>query len=124
MGRINVDKIKDNEYRYHETDPKNFDKIVNGGLKKSKGMYGNGVYFSPQKGKGEASGRGLVFRAKKDELKKLGYDEFPDEGWTEKDVPPDILEYEEDGRWITVKGGRHVFIKKGQTVGEAIKGKR
>jgi len=87
-------KGTDSVYRYHTTSPKAFSSIQKQGLKPSRGMYGKGVYFSPKVGAGESSGEGLIIRAKKDTLsKKYSYGEFTDEGWAEKTVMPEDLEY-------------------------------
>lgn len=93
-----------NKYRYHETSLENLEKIKDIGLKPSKGMSGKGVYFSPEIGKGEASGRGVILRTTKENLDTLKYNEFRniengkiDEGWTESSVPSEFLEYSKDG---------------------------
>jgi len=91
-------------YRFHETSLENLEKIRSRGLKTSEGQFGRGVYFSPEIGKGEASGRGLLLRAKVDDIKPLGFDEFVDvhtgkidEGFVERSVPSRLLEFSSDG---------------------------
>lgn len=84
------------DFRYHETSIKNLDSIKNDGLKPSNGQYGKGVYFAPEPGKQEATKVGVIIRVNKDELNKLDYNEFPEQGWTTKKVSPDVLEYSKD----------------------------
>jgi len=91
-----------NDYRYHETSPSALDSIIKSGLKPNRGQFGMGVYFSPEIGKGEAAGTGLLLRTTKKNLGKE-YQEFVDtttkkidEGWTTKNVPPELLEVSKD----------------------------
>jgi len=90
-------KTADSSYRYHETSPRNLESIIKNGIKPNRGQFGKGVYFSPEIGRGEAAGEGLILRIKKD---KIGsYNEFIetktgriDEGWSGEVVPPENLE--------------------------------
>lgn len=113
-GGLSIQDVSkgENAYRYHETSASALKSIEKDGLVPSKGMYGKGVYFSPSIGKGEASGRGLLLRSKVEDLKKNGYSEFSDEGWTESKIKSSNLEYSKDGgkTWNTFKSDEKVAI--------------
>jgi len=89
---------KDGGYRYHTTSPKNLDSIKRFGLKPSNGQYGKGVYFAPSEDlTGDyGSAEGLMLRVRKEAMDD--FSEWPGEqGWTEKTVPPEIIEYKTPG---------------------------
>ena len=98
-GGLSIEDVskKKDSFVYHETSKANLKKIQEEGLIPSKGMYGKGVYFSPKVGGGEASARGLLVRAKRGEIEKIGFNDFGDEGWTEKNVSSKVLEFSSDG---------------------------
>ena len=83
-------------FRYHETSLDNLESIRKNGLQPNEGQYGKGVYFAPNPNESEISGSGLLLRSKLDNLKKYGYDEFPDEGWADKKVLAKDLEFSTD----------------------------
>lgn len=98
--------------RYHETSVKNLESIKRNGLTPMEGVGGKGVYFSDEISKGEASGTGLLIRAKAKDLNNYGYADGVvkstygdktvykvdnDYGFAEQTVPPNLLEYSTDG---------------------------
>lgn len=103
--RIIEGEVVKSNYRYHSTSPKALESIRNQGLKPSRGQYGKGVYFAPdiEGTKGWGSEEGVLMRTKKSELPK-DYQEFDEQGWTSKTVPPDALEVSTDGgkTWMSL----------------------
>ena len=98
-------KTGDTQYRYHTTSAKALEKIKKEGMTPSAGQYGKGVYFAPDEisTKGYGSSDEVMIRIKKDKLPK-DYGEFPEQGWTESNVPPTFLEYKTKGskKWESV----------------------
>jgi len=86
------------EFRYHVTSEGALQSIKKGGLKPSQGQYGKGVYFAPNEKLtgGYGSKEEIMIRIKKSALPE-DYDEFPEQGWTEKNVPAKFLEYKKVG---------------------------
>jgi len=87
------------DFRYHTTSKKALEKIKTEGLRPAEGQYGKGVYFAPSEEltKGYGSPDDIMIRADKNKLKAFKYDEFPEQGWADLNVPPDILEYKTKG---------------------------
>jgi hypothetical protein len=104
----NIVKSKGKEFRYHVTSEKSLDKIKKEGLKPSRGQYGKGVYFAPNEKQtgGYGNLEEIMVRIDKKKLPK-DYDEFPEQGWTENNVPAKYLEYKKVGegndKWKPLK---------------------
>ena len=110
------------QYRYHTTSPKNLERIAKEGLNPSEGQYGRGVYFAPtiEKTGGYGSAEGAMIRVKRGDLPK-DYDEFPEQGWTEKNVSPEKLEVSVDGgkSWKPLQSPTTLGKKSSPAVGKS-----
>jgi len=96
------------DYVYHTTSPSRLDSIKNSGLKPGVGQFGRGVYFAPNMYKTGlyGSSEGAMLRVKRNKLPK-DFQEFlydtegkmvsDAQGWTNKNIPSDIIEASTDG---------------------------
>ena len=106
-----VDEDANPAYRYHATSYKAAQSIQNQGLKPSQhAVYGKGVYFAPSvEGTTEwvePSPKTVVLRVKHKTLKAdYGYDEFPEQGWTEnKKVDAEVIQIKTtEGEWVPLQ---------------------
>lgn len=97
---IEIKQVKENKkdpYVYHETKDSNLESIAKNGLQKSPGQYGNAVYTAGTiaETKGYGSEGDTILRIKRDNLPS-DFQEFPEQGWTTKTIPPQYLEVSKD----------------------------
>lgn len=100
--------LKGWEYRYHGTLRKNLPSIAQKGLHPSEGQYGKGVYFAPseEQTKGYNVNPEVMLRVRRERLPE-DYEEFPEQGWTGKNVPASAIEMKHaDGSWRPLAGQR------------------
>lgn len=104
------------EYRYHATTAEGVRGIIQDGIKKSRGMYGSGVYFAPTEKDATdwttmSTGGTRLFRAKVKDLVSRDYDDMDDtQGVADKPIPTSILEIKANGKWMSIKEYKQKYL--------------
>ena len=94
-------------FRYHATGERNVDGIRDLGMIPHEGQYGRGNYFAPTEDftKGYGGPDEVTLRIDREKLPP-DYDEFPEQGWTAENVPPESLQFKgKDGVWRDLVSG-------------------
>ena len=105
------------EYRYHATTASGLRGIIREGIKKSRGMFGSGVYFAPTEQDAldwgtMTTGGKRVFRVKVKDLIARDYDDMDDtQGVADKNIPLSILEIKANGQWMSVKEYKRKYLQ-------------
>lgn len=105
------------EYRYHATTAEGLRGIIREGIKKSRGMFGSGVYLAPTEQDAldwttMTTGGKRLFRVKVRDLISRGYDDMDDtQGFAEKNIPLSILEIKANGEWMSIKEYKRRYLR-------------